>query len=98
MAAPVIVPCPHGVAKKVATNVVSCDVLIKQTAKVYYHTYVLTGAAAPAAPSNPDDVTNIWFKANPETILNFRPSAASDLYLFCTGGDENVAGSVRVDV
>lgn len=97
MAAPIIVACPHGAVTKIATNVVSCDVLIKGSGKVYYQTYVLTGIAAPAVPTNPDDITNVWFKTF-DPILNFRPSAASDLYLFCTGGNTSEAGSVRVDV
>jgi len=99
MAAPLNKALTHKTVTLVATNVTSADVHIKQGGKVYYQTYVLTGAAAPAAPAdltNPDiDYTGLWVRMN--SILEFRPVVASDLYLWCTGGDSALGGNVRVD-
>lgn len=100
MANPVNKTLTHQTVTIVATAVNSCDVHVKQGGKKYYHTYVTTGSAAPAAPAdlnNPDiDYTGLWVEI--DNFHEFRPSASSDLYLWCTGGSSSLNGNVRIDV
>lgn len=99
MANPVVKEVPHETVTLASSNTISTDILVKNSSKKYYQTYVLTGQAAPTAPSgDPDDystaVNRQWIKL--DIINNFRPTAASDLYIYCTGPDSS-NGYIRVD-
>lgn len=90
MADPVIVACPQNVWTKVATNVTSGLVHIKNNNPgVYLQTYRVTAGAAP------DDVTDL-----DEGVAIIGPSipieatAGIDVYIMPRGA----AGSVRVDI
>lgn len=99
MANPVVKEITHETVTLAASNTTSVDIMIKNSSKRYYQTYVLTGEAAPTAPDgDPDNysvaVNRQWI---PLSMSNsFRPSAASDLYIYCTGTDSG-SGFVRVD-
>jgi hypothetical protein len=99
MANPVNTACAHQTVVKVVDNKTTADIHVKEGAKKYYHTYVVTGDPEPTAPdpaTNPDlDTTGLWVEM--DTYHQFRPSAASDMYIWCTGPDADLAGRVRVD-
>ena len=99
MANPVVTACADQTVVKIATNVTACRVLILEGAKEYYYTYRLTGAAAPAAPTNATKpripTTSEWFKVT-DGINDFTFVAAADLYFYAVGGISG-AGQVRVD-
>lgn len=81
---PLIVACPKGVWTKVATNEQKAIIFKKITAANYYHTYRLTGVAAPTTLAD-----GITFSKS----IEYDHSAAIDIYIFC----QLKAGSVRVD-
>lgn len=99
MADPAVVECPHNVVTAVVTNVTTADIFPKAGNKEYWYTYRETGGTAPAAPTNIDDpdipVSQEWIR-NTDNIVNFVGNQASDLYFYCTGGDELVSGYVAV--
>lgn len=89
MANPAIVACPVNVWTKVATNVTTGQVHIKDTRPgVYLHTYRMTGGAAPTAG---DPSEGVQFDG-PSTPI--AAAAAIDVYIM----PRNSAGAVRVDV
>lgn len=89
MANPIIVACSADTWTKVATNVTTGQVHIKNTRPVVYlHTYRMTGDAAPAAG---DSSEGVQFDG-PSTPIS--AAAAIDVYIM----PRDVAGSVRVDV
>lgn len=99
MANPVNTECVHQTVTKVVDNKTTADIHVKEGGKVYYGTYVVTGDPIPSAPdpvTNPDiDTDNLWVQM--DTYHAFRPSAASDFYIWCTGGSSDLNGRVRVD-
>lgn len=89
MADPVIVPCAADVWTKVATNVTTGQVHIKDTAPgTYLQTYRMTGGAAPAA-GDPSEGVQINGPSVP-----IEATAGIDVYIMPRGAD----GAVRVDV
>lgn len=89
MADPVIVACPVDVWTKVATNVTSGQIHIKDSKPgMYLQTYRMTGNAAPAA-GNPAEGVQIDGASTP-----IEATAGIDVYIMPRGA----AGSVRVDV
>lgn len=99
MASPVVKEITHETVTLASLSTTSTDILIKNASKRYYQTYVLTGEAAPTAPTGDPDshdvaVNRQWIRM--DMINSFRPSAASDLYIYCTGPD-TTSGWVRVD-
>jgi hypothetical protein len=100
MANPVVTAIAHETVVKAATNVLSCDIIILEASKKYFQTYRITGAAAPSAPTNKSNPrvpsTSEWVPMV-DLVNNFRPSQASDLYIFCTSENDGLAGQVRVD-
>lgn len=100
MADPVVTAIAHETVVKAATNVLSCDIIILEAGKKYFQTYRLTGTAAPAAPtnlSNPRVPSTSEWAPMVDLVNQFRPSAASDLYIFCTSEDSDLDGQVRID-
>lgn len=90
MANPVIVPCPVDVWTKVATNVTTGVIHIKDTKPgSYLQTYRMTGEAA---PHNTDDLPEGVTINGPREAIE--ATAGIDVYIMPRG----VAGSVRVDV
>lgn len=86
MANPVITACPVNVWTKVATNVTSGQIHIKDTRPgVYLHTYRTSGEAAPTLQTEG--------VAIPGPSIPIQATAGIDIYIWPTG----VAGSVRVD-
>ena len=100
MANPVVVECQHNVVKQVKSNTLSCDVLLLDSSKEYFQTYRVAGDASPSAPTNPNDpripASEEWVEMN-EGYNSFRPSELSDLYIYCTSGDKDKSGFVRID-
>lgn len=94
------VSTPHGAATKVATNVTSAQLFIKETEKYYWATHVATGAAAPAAPASPkvaDGAGTLWVRIQSREDGKFGDPAASDIYIYCAGGQATTNGNMRVD-
>lgn len=90
MADPVIAACPADVWTKVATNVTSGQVHIKDTRPgAYLQTYRTTGGDA---PDDVDDLVEGIPLIDPTTPIE--ATAGIDVYIMPRGA----AGSVRVDV
>jgi len=93
MADPVIVITPKDVWTKVATDVVSGQILqLSEQPQGYFYTHRLTGTSAPSATTNKNESVEIFRgSSNSETIEN---SVGIDIYIMCTVAD----GKVRVDL
>lgn len=87
MANPNIVTCTLATWVKVATNVNAAVIHRKLTGPRYYHTYRLTGAAAPS------DLSDAVPAFTDGDVLQYEHPAGIDIYIYTTGK----AGSVRVD-
>lgn len=86
MANPVIVPCPAGEWTKVATNVTSGQIHIKDTRPgVYLQTYRTSGEAAPTVQAEGVAIVG--------PSVPVQATAGIDVYIWPVGA----AGSVRVD-
>jgi hypothetical protein len=90
MADPAVIPCPADTWVKVVTNVVTGLIWRMTVGPQYYHTYRLTGTAA---PTDLTDAVPI-FRNEESDYEQISANEGIDVYIYARGK----AGKVRVDV
>lgn len=101
MANPIPTECPHNTVTKISTATLKTGLTIMEGGKKYYRTWVLTGEPAPDPPVNLNNprvpASSPWLEI-PVYNSKFIPTAASDLYVYATGGDPKVSGFIEVAI
>ena len=94
-----VIETPHNTVVKIATGTLNTGITIMEGNKKYYRVPVPTGDPAPAPPVNlnsPRIPSESPWLLIPAYNSKFIPKVASDLYIYCSGGNPGINGFLEV--